>query len=105
VETGDTLETIAKAYHLSADRITAVNGNASSLDKGNTLLIPAGYHEEVQQTRSKAKSIRAHGKSGMPAIFKRASVARRGTHITASRRLSTPLTVHRSVVRSTAFAR
>jgi membrane-bound lytic murein transglycosylase D len=104
VETGDTLETIAKAYHLSADRITAVNGNASSLDKGNTLLIPAVYHEETQSARSKAKGVRAR-KSGMPTVFKSASVTRRGTHITASRRLPTPLAVRRSVVHSAAFAR
>ncbi len=104
VETGDTLEAIAKVYHLSADRITAVNQNSNSLDKGDTLLIPAAYHEEAQQTRSKGKGFHAR-KSEMPKTFRNASVARRGTHISASRRLSTPLAVRRGVVHSAAFAR
>jgi membrane-bound lytic murein transglycosylase D len=105
VETGDTLEAIAKAYHLPANRITAVNQLSSSLDKGNTLLIPAVYHEEVRQSRSsKFRNFRTRN-SGMAVTARKASATRHGTHISASRRISAPVMVRRSGIHSTAFAR
>ena len=105
VETGDTLETIAKAYHSTPARITAVNQMSASLDKGNTLLIPAVYQEEVRPSRSvKFRSFRTRN-TGIAATARKASVARRGTHISASRRISAPLVARRSGVRSAAFSR
>jgi membrane-bound lytic murein transglycosylase D len=104
VEAGDTLEAIAKAYHLPAERITAVNQISNSLDKGNTLLIPAVYHEEAQPSRSsKLRNFRKR-KSTMPVAVGKASATRQGTHISASRRIAAPLVAHRSGVRATAFA-
>jgi membrane-bound lytic murein transglycosylase D len=104
VEAGDTLEAIAKAYHLPAERITAVNQISSSLDKGNTLLIPAVYHEETRPSRSsKLRNFRKRN-SAMPVAVGKASATRQGTHISASRRIATPLVAHRSGVRATAFA-
>ncbi|MBV9038621.1 MAG: transglycosylase SLT domain-containing protein [Acidobacteriaceae bacterium] len=105
VESGDTLEAIARTYHSSTDRITAANQALSSLNAGNTLLIPVVYHEEVQPSRSKFRSARSrHAK--MSITSGKASVARRGTHIAASRRVSAPpITPRRSGLRSTAFVR
>lgn len=104
IETGDTLETIAKAYHLTPARITAVNQFSTSLDKGNTLLIPTVYHEEIRPVRpSKIRSFRSRG-SSITATARKASATRRGTHISASRRIPAPIAVRRSAVRSTAFA-
>lgn len=105
VERGDTLEAIAKAYHLPIDRIAAVNANSSTIDKGDTLLIPAVYHEEVRQTRSKSIRKSAKRNTVTQASLSKASAVRGGTHIAAARRLSAPLTVHRGLVRSSAFAR
>jgi membrane-bound lytic murein transglycosylase D len=105
VETGDTLETIAKAYHLTPARITAVNQLSASLGKGNTLLIPAVYHEEPRPVHSsKIRSFRTRG-SGITVTAKRASAARHGAHIAASRRISAPVVVRRSSIHSTAFKR
>jgi hypothetical protein len=104
VETGDTLEAIAKTYHLPANRITAVNQLSSSLDKGNTLLIPAVYHEEVRPSRSsKFRNFRTRN-SGMAVTVRKASATRHGTHISASRRISAPIMVRRNGIHSTAFA-
>jgi len=46
VQPGDTLQTIARTYHLPAERITAVNRATDSLESGDVLFIPAVYHEE-----------------------------------------------------------
>ena len=104
IESGDTLETIARTYHLSADRITAVNQASTSLNAGNTLLIPVVYHEEVQPSRARFRSIRGR-RAGTAITFGKASASRRGTHIAASRRISAPVTVRRSGLRSAAFVR
>ena len=71
VQAGDTLEAIAKTYHLSAERIVAVNRATDSLESGDMLFIPAVYHEESRlryrrswRTRAKisasAKSASGH---------------------------------------------
>ena len=46
VEAGDTLEAIARSYHLAKGRIAAVNPSTDSMEAGDFLLIPAEYHEE-----------------------------------------------------------
>jgi membrane-bound lytic murein transglycosylase D len=54
VVAGETLEAIARQYHLQAERIVAVNNGADSLDAGETLVIPAVYHEPPPvKTRSR----------------------------------------------------
>src|SRR5664279_5777160 len=49
---GDTLDTIAKSYHLTPDRIASVNRAADSIEAGDVLLIPAVYREESSPIRS-----------------------------------------------------
>jgi membrane-bound lytic murein transglycosylase D len=92
VETGDTLTALAKTYHLSANSIAAVNPDATSLEKGNVLLIPAVWHEESTSIKAKRTTYRG-GRSQRQlaaAAIKssKSSVARRGTHISASRSVS-----------------
>ncbi len=65
VETGDTLETIARMYHLAPERIVAVNRATDSLEPGDMLFIPAVYHPESQRSharlrRTRGKSVSAH---------------------------------------------
>jgi len=92
VEDGDTLTTVAKTYHLTANSIAAVNPDAKSLEKGNVLLIPAVWHEESTTVRSKRASFRSGHSQGQlaagPVKSSKSSVARRGTHISASRSIS-----------------
>jgi membrane-bound lytic murein transglycosylase D len=82
VESGDTLEAIARSYHLPAQRIVAVNHSADSLSAGDVLLIPAVYHEEKQPARRASKTTRrvstkSHG-----------AVPLRSTHVVTARRAS-----------------
>src|SRR3954453_309872 len=92
VEPGETLTTVAKTYHLSANSIAAVNPDTTSLEKGNVLLIPAVWHEESTTVRSKRASFRSGHSQGQlaagPVKSSKSSVARRGTHISASRSIS-----------------
>jgi len=91
VESGDTLTTVAKAYHLTANSIAAVNPDKTSLEKGNVLLIPAVWHEEPTNVKAKRASYRGgHSQRQLAAAIKssKSSAVRRGTHISASRPLS-----------------
>jgi membrane-bound lytic murein transglycosylase D len=92
VETGDTLTTVAKTYHLSANSIAAVNKDTTSLEKGNVLLIPAVWHEEpasVKVRRASYKSGRSQRQVASSTVkSSKSSVARRGTHISASRSIA-----------------
>jgi membrane-bound lytic murein transglycosylase D len=54
VEAGDTLAAVARAYHLSPERIVEVNRGAESLEAGDVLLIPAAYHPETHARARKA---------------------------------------------------
>jgi len=92
VENGDTLTTVAKTYHLTANSIAAVNPDKTSLEKGNVLLIPAVWHEEPSAARTKRASYRGgRSQRQLAAAIKssKSSAARRGTHISASRPLAT----------------
>ena len=55
VEAGDTLQTIARTYHLAPERIVAVNRAADSLEAGDVLFIPAVYHEERPARRVRTR--------------------------------------------------
>jgi len=85
VEAGDTLDTIARAYHLPANRIAEVNHGDASLQTGNLLLIPAVYHEPVQPRAR----VRGRAKTTVAGSYKGKSSSRSGTHIVASRRAPT----------------
>ncbi len=76
VETGDTLEAIAKSYHLPAQKIVAVNRVPDSLEAGHVLLIPAVFHQEKApvQRISRARS-RGRSKSGANTGLRSARVA------------------------------
>lgn len=76
---GDTLDSIARAYHLSAGRIVAVNRAADSLEAGDVLLIPAAYHEDSYPATRTAKHARHSS----------ATAARRGSAVHATRIAST----------------
>ena len=91
MEAGDTLTTVARTYHLTPNRIAAVNPDKSSLEKGNVLLIPAVWHEEPTNVKVKRASYRGgHSQRQLAAAIKssKSSAVRRGTHISASRPLS-----------------
>ena len=93
VESGDTLEAIAKSYHLPAERIVAVNRSADSLAAGDVLLIPAVYHEEQQPVK---RSLRGGGARAR----KSNASALHSTHVAASRRVPPQVLHRRAAVRS-----
>lgn len=88
VAAGDTLAAIAKAYHLTPDRIMAVNRAADSLESGDVLLIPAAYHEDP------APRARAHGRKS------RKAPAQHATHIAASHHVPPQVLHRKAAVRS-----
>jgi membrane-bound lytic murein transglycosylase D len=96
VESGDTLVTIAKAYHLTPERIVAVNQAADSLSTGDVLLIPAVYHEEVQSVRTRSRS--RHGSSMV--VSRKATSVLRGTRSTANRHVPTQILHRKAAVRT-----
>jgi membrane-bound lytic murein transglycosylase D len=95
VDTGDTLEAIAKTYHLTTNRILAVNSGSDNLGKGDVLLIPASYQEEKSPVRTKVKGGKAARNT------KAASASRRGTtHVAAQRRFGSVSLTHKAVLHS-----
>lgn len=98
VESGDTLATIAKAYHLAPERIVAVNQVADSLSAGDVLLIPAVYHEEAQSVRTRSHSHSRHGASVL-ASHKSAS-PQRGARTTANRHVPVQVLHRKAAVRT-----
>ena len=98
VESGDTLATIARSYHLAPERIVAVNPAADSLETGDVLLIPAVYHEEVSRT-AKKRRVRAKGSTtGSPHAHK--TSAQNGAHIAASSRMPSQILRRKAAVRT-----
>ncbi|MBV8552759.1 MAG: transglycosylase SLT domain-containing protein [Acidobacteriaceae bacterium] len=101
VESGDTLERIAKAYHLAPERIVAVNQAADSLEAGDVLLIPAVYHEDP----GPALRTRTRGPKGR--LVSTSSVASRRTtnvshnaHVSASRHVPAQVLHRKAAVRT-----
>ncbi len=68
VQAGDTLDTIARAYHLPAERIIAVNRATDSLEAGDMLLIPAVYHEETRPRYARLR--RTRSKIGLSTVLR-----------------------------------
>jgi membrane-bound lytic murein transglycosylase D len=83
VSQGETLDAIARAYHVTADRIIQVNNGADSLDAGDMLLIPAVYHPPVV-TRTRATRS-SKGRTRSSHVSTTSHLAKRpASHISAS---------------------
>jgi len=57
VEAGDTLATIAKSYHVPAERIVEVNNQSDTLEAGDTLMIPAVYRPAKRAAATRANTV------------------------------------------------
>lgn len=99
VQAGDTLETIARSFHLTPDRVAAVNRSTDSLEVGDVLLIPAVYVDDARSARLKRKGSRASlavastGKS-------RKAPTHGSTHVVAARRLPSQVLHRKAAVRT-----
>jgi LysM repeat protein len=105
VSTGDTLAAIAKVYHLTPERIVAVNGSGDAIEAGDTLLIPA--LDPVLTARATAKGQRfAKGRYRLARVqSSRSTIAQRAGHVAASRRVSTQALHHKAAVRTAGLQR
>lgn len=100
VEVGDTLDTIARSYHLTPEKIVEVNGQSDTLEAGDTLLIPAVYHADVQP-RAARKTRFVRGKQRLAGVqTARAQTMRRGTHVVATRRVPAQILHRKAAVHS-----
>lgn len=87
VETGDTVEAIAKSYHLPAQRIVAVNHTVDSLSAGDVLLIPAVYHPEKRSVkRVRRTSGKAHRSGSLHSAH--VAAARHGSSATTRKKVA-----------------
>ncbi len=106
---GDTLDAIARAYHLTADRIVSVNRAADAIETGDVLLIPAVYHEDVSASRlhSGGSLHNKHGKTPTTASFRsrRTNSASHMSHISASRHVPSQVLHRRAAVRTASLQR
>jgi len=86
VSIGDTLAAIAKSYHLTPERIVAVNNSSDTLEAGDTLLIPA----LDPAVPAKAVMARRFGK-GRYSLTRvqssRSTLVQRGSHVAATHRV------------------
>ncbi|MBV9406586.1 MAG: LysM peptidoglycan-binding domain-containing protein, partial [Acidobacteriaceae bacterium] len=102
VESGDTLETIARTYHLSAERIAAVNRAADSLEAGDLLLIPAVYHEPAPVHKARA----SHAKTTLAGTFRsKKATTQQSAHIAAGHRLPAQVLHRKATVRTAGLQR
>jgi membrane-bound lytic murein transglycosylase D len=100
VTEGDTLTTIAKNYHVTADRIASVNPAADSIAQGDVLLIPAVYHEDAPARRTGLKTSKRS--STVAATHKHgATKLAHSSHVVASRRVPAQI-LHRKAALHTA---
>ncbi len=104
VDTGDTLEAIARTYHMSTDRIMAVNHTSDTLGKGDVLLIPASFHPEPVASR-KIRGSRNARTVGSAVSSSKSSAVRRGTHIASQHRFAAALLTHKTSLHVRSFAR
>jgi membrane-bound lytic murein transglycosylase D len=93
---GDTLESIARSYHLSANRIVSVNRAADSIEAGDVLLIPATFHEDAP---SVSRSLRArHGHASASTSHGKRAMS--NGHVAASRHLPSQVLHRKAAVRT-----
>jgi membrane-bound lytic murein transglycosylase D len=89
VESGDTLEAIARSYHLPTQRIVAVNHAVDSLEAGDMLLIPAAYHPEKTPVVRTSRARQSHR-----------ATALRSTRVAATRRPAKTVSRKKTVLRA-----
>ncbi len=106
---GDTLATIAKNYHVTADSIASVNPSADSIAQGDVLLIPAVYHEDAPIRHRSVRNVRT---SSRRTVLLAASRGRahttsvsHATHVTASRRMPSQVLHRKAAVHTAALQR
>ena len=88
VSSGDTLAAIAKVYHLTPERIVAVNSSADSLEAGDTLLIPALDPALVARPAAKGQRF-ARGRYQLAKVqSSRSTLVQRAGHMAAAQHLS-----------------
>ncbi len=99
VQAGDTLESIARSFHLTPNRIAAVNRSTDYLETGDVLLIPAVYVDDSRGVRARTKSARTRLTlaSGSRTTHKTKPVEG-AAHVAASRRLPAQALSHRGIV-------
>jgi membrane-bound lytic murein transglycosylase D len=97
VESGDTLQAIARSYHLAPQKIVAVNRAADSLEAGDVLLIPAVYHEETNPRRVRT----AHSRVHHAVSTTKSATGRNSAHVAATRRVPAQV-LHRKAAIGTA---
>jgi membrane-bound lytic murein transglycosylase D len=98
VSHGDTLTAIASSYHLTPDRIAAVNRGYDSFEVGDTLLIPA-LDPPVQRRAVNAYRITKGRRMVTRTRSNHSSVSQRATHVSASRRVPTQALHRKAAVR------
>ena len=105
VEAGDTLDAIARTYHLTAERIASVNRSTDSLEAGDVLFIPASYHEDAPSARAHMRGSRA--RLALNAAFRsnKTSAVQQGAHISASHRVPSQVLHRKAVVRTARLER
>jgi membrane-bound lytic murein transglycosylase D len=104
VEAGDTLATIAKSYHLTPERIVAVN-ESESIEAGETLLIPAPAPVLAPLAAARGRRF-GKGRYSTARIQSRHSTfARRGAGVVASRRIPPQLLHRRAAVHTASLRR
>ncbi len=105
VEAGDTLDAIATSYHLTPERIAAVNRSTDSLEAGDILFIPAAYHQEAPSTHGHVRGSHARGTLAGAFRSNKTGAVRQSTHISASHRLPAQVLHRRAVVRTARLER
>lgn len=104
VEAGDTIATIAKSYHLTPERIVAVNSQADSIEAGDTLLIPAVYHPEITRRTVSRRATLTHAPgTSTKARSSKTAATHHTTHVATSRRVPARV-LHRPAAVHTASA-
>lgn len=93
---GDTLDSIARSYHLSADRIVAVNRAADSLEAGDVLVIPAVFHESPSAALHSAN----HRRGRSAVVIAHGAHAASNGHVAASRRVPAQVLHRKAAVRT-----
>jgi membrane-bound lytic murein transglycosylase D len=102
---GDTLDAIARAYHLTADRIVSVNRGADAIETGDVLLIPAVYHEDSSSSRAHSNTKHSRTRTIASLHSRRTGSASRMSHISASRHVPSQVLHRRAAVRTASLQR
>jgi len=105
VQAGDTLETIARTYHLTAERIVAVNHSTDSLESGDMLFIPAVYHSESRPRDGRSWRTRRKAGASVALPSNKSAPGHRTGSRAAVRRGPAQVLHHRSTVTTAALER